>query len=86
MNDKEVSFLVDSIEKQKGNQKIAGMSFVYRMDFVNPVNFHHYIDNKKDLLLVVHLKTGSIIAGFTEEAVNELNIPGRGFLASVTKQ
>jgi hypothetical protein len=41
---------------------------VYRYDPDNKLNFHHYIDRKENILLIVEMANGSMLAGFTEDS------------------
>ena len=59
---------------------------MYRYDPLNKINFHNYIDNKTDLLLVLKLVNGSILGGYSYEEVNILRVPGKGFIYSLTNQ
>ena len=60
---------------------------LYRMDLLNPTNFHKYIDNRPNIILIVLLKNGYTIAAFSEEAFSEkMELNKRGLISSLTNR
>lgn len=57
-------WLVAHLEKMY--KKIARTNFLYRFDTQNPTSFHKYIDEKPFIVIVVKLKNGNIVGGFSE--------------------
>lgn len=50
-------YIVSVIEKRL-NRKIASTRLVYRYDTLNKTNFHKYIDNQEQLVIVIKLLNG----------------------------
>jgi hypothetical protein len=46
-------------------------SLIYRFDPLNTTNFHKYIDNHRNLCLLVRLKNYRVVAGFSVGAIIE---------------
>lgn len=69
-------------------KKIAKTKLLYRYDPQNPTNFHGYIDNNPNIVLLLKLKPNNyLIAGFTEWGLKEGEInKGPGFLSSLTNK
>jgi len=68
-------------------KNVKGSKILYRMDLLNPTNFHKYIDNKPNLLLVALLKNGYNVAAFSEEAVSEkMEYNKKGLILSLTNR
>lgn len=44
---------------------------IYKYDQLNKVNFHKYIDDHPNICLVLKLKNGRLIAGFTQSPIVE---------------
>jgi hypothetical protein len=49
--------------------KITQTKPVYRWDPLNKTNFHRYIDNRPNLLLIAKTVNGYIFAGFSESSI-----------------
>ena len=43
---------------------VMATKLLYRLDVLNKTNFHHYIDGKYNILIVIKLINGSLIGGF----------------------
>jgi len=48
--------------------KIVGTKLIYRYDELNKTNFHRYIDHKPHIVVLVKLKNGYILGGWSEGA------------------
>lgn len=60
---------------------------LYRMDLVNPTNFHKYIDHHLNILLVVKLKNGFMLAVFHEDAISDkMSSRNIGLIFSLTNR
>jgi hypothetical protein len=61
---------------------------IYQPDPHNRTNFHLYIDNHADIVLIVKTATGQLIAGYSEDPVTSNAIVPRnnGLLLSLTNQ
>ncbi len=58
-------YIVSVIEKRL-NRKIASTRLVYRYDTLNKTNFHKYIDNQEQLVIIIKLLNGFMLAAWTE--------------------
>ena len=68
-------------------QNVMGSSLLYRMDLLNPTNFHKYIDNHPNLLIVVKLKNEFMLAVFHEDAISNKMISNqKGLIFSLTNR
>ena len=68
-------------------QTVRGSKVLYRMDLLNPTNFHKYIDSRPNIILIVLLKNGYTIAAFSEEAFSEkMELNKRGLISSLTNR
>lgn len=47
-------------------RKIKGSKLIYKYDALNKVNFHKYIDNKSQIVVIVKLKNGKIVGAWSE--------------------
>lgn len=58
---------------------------IYRFDPLNSTNFHRYFDNKENLLILVLLKNGSVLGGFTcfPYSSSHVQRPGKGLLINL---
>jgi hypothetical protein len=61
---------------------------LYRFDPLNPTNFHNYIDNLDNLLIVLELANGTVLAGFSVFPIDPQRTerPGKGLLMSITDE
>ena len=50
----------------------------------NPVNFHEYIDDKQNLLIIVQLENGMIVGGYGHGQFDK-TYKGSGILFNLTK-
>ena len=62
---KSINTLMNTIEKKRG-RSVRGLKPVYKYDQLNNINFHRYIDNKNDLLMVVRLINEYVVGGYTQ--------------------
>ena len=46
-------------------RKILKSKIIYEFDCLNKTNFHNYIDEISDIVLIVKTKAGFIFAGYT---------------------
>ena len=60
----EIFFLCSEIEKYTGKQLLRS-SLLYRCDPLNKTSFHAYIDGHPHLALILRLKNGRLIAGYS---------------------
>jgi hypothetical protein len=60
-----VEWFVNNLENGVG-KKIRATYPLYRFDKENQVSFHTYIDNKPQIVLIVKMKSGQIIAGYSQ--------------------
>jgi hypothetical protein len=67
--------------------RIIRTRLLFRYDPHSKVNFHLYIDNHPDLLLVVKTSDGAFLAGYTESPISPSNTADRsGMIISLTNQ
>ena len=59
-------------------------SLIYSLDMKNPVNFHEYIDDKENLLIIVQLENGMIVGGYGHGLFDK-TYKGSGILFNLTK-
>jgi hypothetical protein len=60
---------------------------VYRYDPDNKINFHHYIDRRENLALIVKMANGTMLAGFTEDSFEPKKHSHRnGLIVSLTNR
>lgn len=61
---------------------------LYRYDPHNLANFHNYINNRDNLLLLLELANGTLLAGFSAYPLDPQKIerPGKGLLISLTDE
>lgn len=63
---------------------------IYRFgkDEPNKVNFHHYIDGRPNVMVIVKLANGNTVGVFSKFPISEHHIekPGCGFLFNATKR
>jgi len=62
-DDDHKEFLLDMIERQT-RKRITSTMLVYRYDELNKVNFHKYIDNKEQLVVIIKLINGNVLAAW----------------------
>lgn len=79
-------YLLQQIEEYLG-LKVSRTRVVYRYDPYNKANFHLYIDNTPNLLLLLKTSNGSYLAAFTVSEISP-NTPARdrGLLMSLTNK
>lgn len=80
-----VRWIIENLHNYMKETPIA-TRLVHRFDPLNATNFHQYIDEVPNLLVLVHLANGAKIGGFTVFPVTreQREFPGRGFLFSIT--
>lgn len=67
--------------------KISDTRLIYRFDPFNKVNFHHYIDSKEHLVLVIKINNGVCIAGYTEGSFRPKTTADKtGLIMSLTRK
>ena len=82
----EKSYLIETIEDHTRG-KITRTICLYTFDYLNKVNFHKYFDNHENIVLLVRLKSGVIVAGYSEGAFYPKVISDRdGLLMTLTYQ
>ena len=60
---------------------------IYSFDPLNKINFHKYIDDHECLLVIVKMKNGALLAGFTEGPFVPKKVSDRdGLIMSLTKK
>lgn len=62
--------MLDLIQ-QKTKKNIKSTSIIYRLDFLNKVTFHNYIDGKENIVVIVKTSKGSIFGGFSTAKVQK---------------
>ena len=69
-------------------RKVFKTSLVYQYDVLNSTNYHKYIDGHPNLLLIIKLKNGYIVGGFTEDPFEKGSDMKnkRGFLYNLSKK
>lgn len=63
----EKMFMKQSIEEYTSHDVLM-TELLYRFDPLNKVNFHHYFDKHEHICLVVRLKNGRIVSGYSADA------------------
>ena len=58
--------IVDVVEKRMGGRRIVATRLIYQYDVLNRMNFHKYIDNKEQLVIVIKLVNGNVLGAWTE--------------------
>ena len=53
------------VSKIDAKSRINGFKFLYRFDAQLRTNFHEYIDERSNFLLLIKLKTGAVIGGYS---------------------
>jgi hypothetical protein len=67
------------------NRSILKTKLIYRFDPYNKVNFHNYIDNCSNLVVIVRTSCGYYLAGFTEDAFYpKVSANDAGLIVSLT--
>lgn len=58
------------------------------MDYKNSVNFHSYIDGKPNILLIIKLLNGNLLAGYTKYSFepNKTKHTSGGIIMSLTNK
>ena len=57
-------FIVNELEKSK-NKKIVRTRLIYKLDAINLINFHKYIDDIPNLIIIIKVTEGVYVAGYT---------------------
>lgn len=61
---KSITTLINIIERKRG-RNVKGLKLVYKYDNLNTLNFHKYIDDKNDLLMISRLANEYVVGGYT---------------------
>ena len=73
--------------EQRYKLKIFRTNLVYKIDPLNKNNFHQYIDNKENILALVRLVNGYIVAAYTQGKVYPKMVADKdGIIMSVTNR
>lgn len=82
----EKEWLLSQVREQNGGGSRMSTRLLFRFDPLNSTNFHRYIDQKENLLLVVELQNGYKIGGYCRGALErgKPNMSGKGFLFSLS--
>lgn len=56
---------MDNLEKKKGRQ-VKSLKLLLKKDPLVKYNFHQYLDDKEDVLVVAHLKNNYVVGGYTQ--------------------
>lgn len=80
-------FAIDMIEKRMGGKKIIGTRLIYRYDTLNRVNFHKYIDNHDQLVVLIKLENGNVLGAWCEGSFSpQMNSDKDGIIFSFTNR
>lgn len=76
--------MIKILEKATKTHLVGGR-VLYRMDLLNQTNFHRYFDNHPNLLVVIKLMNGFMLAVFHEDAIFvKMNSKNMGIIFSLT--
>lgn len=64
-------WIADTVKNHNGHHGDVKTKVLYKYDRLNTVNFHHYIDNQPHLLSIIKLKNGTILSGYSVEALKK---------------
>jgi hypothetical protein len=79
-------FLKNSIEELT-RLKISQTKLLYHWDPLNKTNFHRYIDDHPNLLLIAKTVNGYTFAGFSESSIRSDGIASdQGIIVSLTSE
>ncbi len=79
--------LKESIEEEC-SARIIKSRLIYRHDPINKANFHLYIDNLENLVVIIKLANGHFVAGFTEDSLqsDKRHTQKTGLIMSLTNK
>ena len=84
--EKEKIFLIEEVEKFN-KKRILKTSFLYNYPTFAQNKFHDHIDKKPHFVVVVRLESDMIVAGYSQEALQEgVENNSQGFIASLTNE
>ena len=72
-------FIKDEIQKLK-KRPVTRTVQLFAADSLNPTNFHSYVDEVPDIMLVVKTESGLYLGGFSECPVSSTSIADKGGL------
>ena len=84
MNHECVDELMKNLLMKRGRLP-KGLKRLYKKDPLNKTNFHQYIDNNEDILMVVLLKNSYVVGGYSCEPINSGANSGTGFIYSLSQ-
>ncbi len=64
MHYSQLKWFVDALDTNL-EKCIKKTRLLYKKDDLSNVNFHLYFDNKEDIVLIVQLKNGRVLAAYT---------------------
>ena len=80
------SYLVETLQGLQNNA-IAQTKLLYRMDPLNPVNPHRYIDGHPHTLLLIRTEGGAVLGAYSEGAFRPKAISNhRGLILALTQR
>jgi hypothetical protein len=69
------------------NYRIVKTRLIYKFDGINSASFHNYIDNIKNLAVIIKMKNGTYLSAFTEDSfAPQKKSEGKGLIISLTNK